>query len=501
MALSVLAVALGGIAVLFLSSSAPSPSASGGHRLADSPYPNVDRSNTRHLASSIDSDSVSSLAVDWTLPIMAQGNFYGAYYASPTIVDGVVYSQDQSSDVQAIDLETGAVLWEKSWREPIVGPNGVVVARGRVYGATQRRTFALDAKTGEEVWSTELLRSRSMQISMAPGYRRGTVYVSTAPAPPFAGGEAGVLWALDGRTGKKKWHFDTVPRDLWGNRAINYGGGLNYTPAFDDDGSMYFSVGIAGPIPGTEKFPWGSSRPGPNRYTSSVVKLDAKTGDLRWFHQVIPHGICNWNLGPPVLFRGGGRDLVIVAGRSGVVVALDRRTGEPVWRRPVGTHNGHDNDGLLAIRGEESTLKTPMTVYPGRFGGVAAPVSVSGSTIFVPVVNMATRIDSQTTGEDVGSGSGELVALDAVTGSPRWKKQFSSPLYGATTSTNDLVFAATFDGGLHALDSGSGEVIWEASLPAGSDTGLALSGNTLLVPAGYAQKGQVAQLVAYRLQD
>ncbi len=489
------------IAVALSSCCPPRRLQSSDPRRADSAYPNVDRLNTRHVASSIDSDSVSSLAVDWTLPITAQRSFYGAYYASPTIVDGVVYSQDQSSDVQAVDLETGAVLWEKAWREPIVGPNGVVVAGGLVYGATQARAFALDAKSGEEVWSNQLLRTDSMQIAMAPGYHQGTMYVSTAPAAPFDGGEAGVLWALDAKTGEKKWHFDTVPHGLWGNRAINYGGGVNYTPAFDDQGSMYFSVGIAGPIPGTERYPWGSSRPGPNLYTSSVVKLDAETGDLQWFHQVTPHGLCNWNLGPPVLFRGGGRDLVIVTGRGGVVLALDRQTGEPVWRQAVGTHNGHDNDGLLAMRGEASKLKMPMTVLPGRFGGVAAPISVSGSTVLVPVVNWATMIDSQTTGEDVGTPDGELVALDAVSGSPRWKQRFSSPLYGAITSTNDLVLASTFDGVLHALDAGSGEEVWEEPLPAGSNAGLALSGDTLLAPAGYAEDGQVATLVAYRLRD
>ena len=90
------------------------------------------------------------------------------------------------------------------------------------------------------------------------------------------------------------------------------------------------------------------SRPAPDLYTGSVVKLDAKTGKLRWHHQVTPHALCNWDMGSTVLAQAGGRDLVIASGLAGIVVALDRRTGKPVWKRVVGRHNGHDNDGLHA---------------------------------------------------------------------------------------------------------------------------------------------------------
>lgn len=494
------AIVLAAVAVVaFLS---PSDSASisphSGTRSTGRGYPNVDASNTRHAKSSIAGANVSDLAVAWKIPITAPDGFFGRYLASPVVADGVVYSQDQGSDVQAIALESGRILWEKSYGAPIQGPNGVTVVDGSVYGATPQDVFALDAKTGEEIWSTTLGQSDSEQISMAPGYHDGTVYVSTGPTN-YEGGEAGVLWALDGKTGEKKWSFATVPDDLWGNPDVNFGGGLNYTPAFDGQGSMYVSIGIPGPIPGTPSYPWGSSRPGPNLYTNSVVKLNAETGKLQWYHQLTPHGLCNWNLGPPVLLEAGGRSLVVVSGRSGVVVALDRRTGKLVWRRPVGIHNGHDNDGLLAMRGEYSKLKTPMTVYPGRFGGVPAPLSASESTVFVPVVNSPTKLFGQRSLKDLESISGVLVALDAATGAVRWKQKFSSPLFGATTVTNDVVFASTIDGTVYAFDSNSGRRVWKATLPAGIDAGITVSGSTLLAPAGYGEEEQVPELLAYRL--
>jgi alcohol dehydrogenase (cytochrome c) len=442
---------------------------------------------------------VSGLDLVWTLPLEAKGRDLGAYVATPVVLDGVAYSQDQASNVQAIDLDKGDVLWEKSYESTANGPNGVVVGGGMVYGATTAAAFALDAKTGEEVWSTPLVRTATEQIAMAPGYHDGLVYLSTSPAG-YKGGEVGVLWALDASTGRKVWHFDTVPRDLWGHPDINFGGGLSYAPAFDKRGAMYVGTGNAGPIPGTERYPWGASRPGPNLYTDSIVKLDAKTGRMRWHYQLTPHGLCNWDLGAPILLRAGGRDLVVTAGLSGIVVALDRETGRPVWKVPVGTHNGHDNDGLMAMRGEGAKLKTPMVVYPGRFGGALGQMSANGTTVFVPVANAATGLVNQRTAGQAGRASGELVALDVASGAVRWKHEFSSPLYGATIATNDLAFATSFDGTLYAFEAGGGREVWKESLPASINGGLAISGGTLLAPAGYAEgEGQEPTLSAYRL--
>jgi outer membrane protein assembly factor BamB len=494
---TLVALAILAAAIHFLSSASSQP----GRRIAftDSRYPNVDVANTRRATGSIRGATVSGLGLAWTVPIVPRGE-YGGYRASPVVDRGVAYSQDLASNVQAIDMESGEVLWVTSYETPTEEVNGVVVADGRVFGATKAAAFALDQKTGEEIWTTPLTRSDSEQIAMPPGYHGGLVYVSTAPAK-FKGGEVGVLWALDGRTGRKVWSFDTVPKGLWGHPDLNFGGGLSYPPAFDAEGSMYFGVGNPGPIPGTERYPWGSSRAGPNLYTDSLVKLDAKTGKLRWYYQVTPHSLCNWDVGSPVLLKAGGRRLAVAGGLSGEVVAVDRDSGKPVWKRSVGTHNGHDDDGLQAMRGDYSRLKTPMTVYPGKLGGVLAPLSASRSTVFVPVVNSATLLTTQAEAIQTGTATGELVALDAASGGVVWTREFSSPVYAAPTVVNDLVFAATFDGTMYAFDRDSGREMWKTSLPAGFNAGLAISGDTLLAPAGYAGEGQEPELLAYRLPD
>jgi glucose dehydrogenase len=293
-----------------------------------------------------------------------------------------------------------------------------------------------------------------------------------------------------------------VPKSLWGDPKVNSGGGLWYTPAFDGKGSMYFGVGNPAPFPGTEGKPWGASRPGPNLYSDSLVKLNAKTGKLEWYYQVTPHALYDWDFqNPPILIKAGGKELVVGAGKSGWVIAVDAKTGKPVWKRSVGKHNGHDDDGLLAMRGEDSKLKTPTTVYPGSLGGVIAPMSTDGSTIFVPVVNSPLEVVTQEEREEPGPLNGELVALDAATGAIKWQHEFPvAPAFGSTTVVNDLVFTTTFDGVLYAFGTKSGQIVWQETLPAGTNAGVTVEGDTLIAPAGYASaEAQTPQIVAYRL--
>jgi outer membrane protein assembly factor BamB len=497
---ALLAVVVAVVLVVVLSSSSSESTP-----LTGSGYPNFNLLNTRYAGGPIDSSTVAGLGVAWSLPLTSRSE-YGSYSSSPIVSDGAIFSEDLDSNVQAISLKTGKVIWTTAFQSPDQGPNGLVVAGGRVYGATTTAAFALDEKTGKQLWSTPLVRNEHEGIDMAPGFHDGIVYVSTVPGNTtqfYKGEGVGVLWALEGATGKKLWHFDTVPEDLWSakNVNINTGGGLWYAPAFDEHGSMYIGIGNPGPFPGTTQFPWGSSRPGPDLYTDSIVKLDATTGKLEWYYQLTPHDLYDHDLqDPPILATVGGRQVVIAAGKGGYVIAVDGATGKLLWKRSVGIHNGHDNDNLYALKHEYSKLKVPETVYPGLLGGVIAPMSTNGSTVFVPVVNHSVTIASQGETQETGPTTGEVVAVDAATGAVRWDHKLPGPAFGATTAVNDLVFATTFEGALYALNASTGATVWQAKLPAGTNTGVAVDGDTLIAPAGAAlESGQTPTLVAYRL--
>ncbi len=97
-------------------------------------------------------------------------------------------------------------------------------------------------------------------------------------------------------------------------------------------------------------------------------------------------------------------------------------------------------------------------------------------------------------------GKGEMVAIDIATGKTLWTTQLPQLLLGGATVSNDLVFTTTFTGELIALSRQDGSTVWTAQLPAGSNSMLAIVGNTLLAGAGIPLKAtQHPAVVAYRL--
>lgn len=479
-------------------SSSDSSSSSGDANFTGDAYSNVDLASTRAVKSKIDSGNVAQLEEAWSIPVKGTG-VYGSYASTPVIANGVVYSQDLESNVEAVDLESGEVLWTKKWESVSHGPNGLAVADGHVYGATASEAFALDQETGKAVWQVELEGA----VDMAPGVSDGRVYISTVPETPAAeyeAGEVGTLWVMDGKTGKKLWHWDTVPKSLWGNPKVNSGGGLWYPPSFDGKGFVYAGTGNPAPLPGAPGKPWGSSRPGPNLYADSLVKLDPKTGKLIWHYQETPHNIYDWDFqNSPIITRAGGKEVAIGSGKSGYVVAVDVKTGKPVWRTAVGKHNGHDNDPEYAMRGEYDKIK-PGEVFPGQIGGVVALAAADDKRIYVPVVNHSLTLVNGEEVTEESPATGEVVALDLATGKIAWKAEMPQPAYGSLVVSNDVVFATTADGAVRALDSGKGGEVWQAALPSGTNAGVMVNGDMLVAGAGLpAVEGQVPKLIAYKL--
>src|SRR5580700_4046643 len=343
--------------------------------------PDADLASTRYVASSITSADVSTLGVAWTVPLtIPTSHTDGAYAATPVIVNGVVYAQDLESNVYAISLATGKVLWRHAYNSPNGGPDGVNVAGGIVYAATADAAVALDAATGSQLWSRTLIGNDHEGIAMAPGYDRGTVYVSTVPANvtgQYLPGGEGILWALNAKTGVPQWSWNQV-QNLWGKPGVNSGGGLWYTPSFDAQGNIYLGIANPAPIFGTKSYPLGSSRPGPDLYTDSVVKL-SPAGKLLWYYQLTPHDLYDWDLqNPPVLTTANGRPVVIDGGKAGILVELSAQTGKLLWKLPVGVHSGHDNDGLLTENATPTShipLPATFVLEPSVFGGIESQLA------------------------------------------------------------------------------------------------------------------------------
>jgi alcohol dehydrogenase (cytochrome c) len=478
--------------------------------------------NTRDVVSSVSSSNVSALGVAWCVPVESTGEagaagFTDGYETTPVIVHGVVYTQDIESNMMAIRLATGKVLWTHNYSSPNGGPDGVSVVGGTVYTATDQAAVALSAATGRQLWSRKLIGNDHEGIDMAPGYNNGTVYVSTVPVDPnvgqYLGGGKGVLWALNARTGAPEWSWDEVG-NLWGHPGINSGGGLWDPPSFDSAGNIYIGLGNPGPIGQTgwpAGYPWGTSRPGPDLYTDSVVKL-SPAGKLLWYYQLTPHDLYDWDLqNSPVLTTAGGQPVVIAGGKAGILIELSAQTGKLLWKLPVGMHSEHDNDGLLTENAKPTSaipLPARFTLEPGVYGGIETQLATNGSTTFAAVNNLSVPISvtgvtegSKALEAAVGKATGEMVAVNQDTGKIEWDDKLPSSPYGAASVTGNVVFTTTYSGYLYAFNATTGAILLKTPMSAGSNAPVAIDGDYVITGAGVQSTTRRIRnlIIAYRL--
>jgi glucose dehydrogenase len=465
------------------------------------PQANADYANTRvAVGSLISSQNVSRLCIAWTVPITGVA-VSGALATAPIVVDGTVYLQDLQSNVYALDLQSGALKWQHRYHAVNLGPNGVAVDQGKVFVVSSMQTIAaLDAATGMPLWSRQIPSPDTQGIDVQLTAYNGTIYFSTIPgtAPDeahyYQGGSMGILYALDEQTGDIVWSFNTVKDgDLWGNPQVNSGGGAWYPPAIDTTtGTTYWGTGNPGPVPGTTQYPNGTSRPGPNLYTDSELAISS-TGQLLWYQQVTPHDNFDRDFeASPILttatVNGTPQPVVIGAGKAGEVVAFNAQTGAVLWQTAVGLHL---NDQIQAIPSGQT-----IAMLPGASGGVQTPMALADGIVYVPIVNAAAQYTAtRWVGDDTRTGIGELDALDVNTGQVRWVSRLSAP-DGSATVSGDLVFTATYDGQVLALDRASGHQVWSWQASGGIISPLTVVGDTVLVPVGKADK---PQLVALRI--
>lgn len=458
----------------------------------DWPLPNRDYANTRSTTDSkINSENVKGLGVAWAMPLIGQG-IYGSASTMPIIMGNTVYVQDLGNNVFALDLASGAVKWQQLYNESNIGPNGIAVGWGKVFGSADPFNMAaLDINTGKQIWLSPISNQPTTGTDIQPGLYGGLVLTSTVPGSSagdfYSGGASGYIYGLDQATGKITWSFNTVDSlDIWGNKDVNSGGGCWYPPAVDTKtGEIFWGIANPAPWPGTAQFPNGSSRPGPNLYTNSMLSLNGATGKLNWYTQVTPHD--NFDLDfqcSPILttatINGVTQDIVIGGGKAGRVVAFNRQTGSILWETIVGTHQ---NDQLARIPADEVT-----TVYPGSLGGIETPMAYANGVVYVPVVNRYSQyVASGNRGsQSLNEATGELVAVEVATGKILWEKELNSPNIGGATVVNDLVFTETFDGMVMAFKAETGEQVWSYRASGPINAWPSFAADYMVLPVGLA---------------
>ncbi len=295
---------------------------------------------------------------------------------TPLVVDGVLYLTTPYDRVIALDAETGKEFWEFDPQSARKDDSGLLHSRGAAYwegpssdgresdkrilfGTFDAQLIELDAQTGKLCPNFGKGGAVNLREGVADHWPEAEYSVTSPPAiykdlvitgcslqesPSL--GPSGAVRAFDIRTGKLVWKFDTVPgpgklgHDTWEGDSWKDRSGTNVWSmmSVDVERGMVFL-----PVSSPSYDFYGGDRKGQNLFGDTLVALDAVTGRLIWYYQIIHHDIWDYDLpAQPTLItvRRDGQEIpaVAVVTKSGFLFAFDRLTGKPLFpveERPV----------------------------------------------------------------------------------------------------------------------------------------------------------------------
>jgi quinoprotein glucose dehydrogenase len=385
-----------------------SPAAS---RAADAGWPAYggDAGGTRYSPlTEITPANVGQLQVAWTFRTGELGDGVkdwqrSAFEATPILYDGTLYLTTSSTDVVAVNAETGRLRWRHAsesrkdlhysdgvsrgvslWVDEASAPTAPCHAR--IYAPTlDGRLLALDAATGMacadfgEHGAVNLLKDVRSQFQPGDAWRD---YLVTSPPAILDGKvivgssigdnravleELGIVRAFDARSGALLWSWDPIPRDPsnpvyreWSPESLKTASAANAWAPLSVDAArhlVFVPTGSASP-----DF-FGGERPGDNRWANSIVALDGRTGQLKWGQQLVHHDLWDYDVGSQpalvdLIHDGKPVAAVIQAAKTGFLYTFERDSGAPVFpivERPVPQD---------AVPGEHPSPTQPYPVAP-----------------------------------------------------------------------------------------------------------------------------------------
>jgi len=478
-----------------------------------SPLTEIDRSNVGRLAQ----------ICTYSLPEVA------ALQAGPVVVGGAMYFSTDTM-TYAIDAGTCAETWKRARHSatPGGGPavnRGVAYLNGRVFrGTSDGHVLAFDAKDGRTVWDVTLdVAGPGVTVPMAPIAWHGLVFIGNAGGD--RSGVIGHVYALDAASGRVAWKFDVVPasgavRNTWGKggaSAYPISGGAFWTSFTLDESNGILYVSSGNPAPDFDS----AMRDGENLYANCLIALDAATGRMLGYNQIVKHDFHDWDVDSPspVVTTRSGRAVVASANKDGLLSVLDRSrlvtqpsvaslsaTASPIelpiiYQAPTTTRENID---------VPLSRDHPTRFCPGILGGAewnGAAFDPATNSFFVGANDWCTTVQLQREaapvprigaawfgnaagGQRMDSASaakGWLTAYDAENGHVRWKFQSPRPvLAGVTPTAGGLVFTADLGGIVYAFDADNGRVLWQLS------SGQSIGGGIVSYVAGGHQRIGVA---------
>lgn len=430
-------------------------------------YNNDYRSQRYSKLDQISKENVKNLKEVCRLKVQEGGSFQ----TGPIVVDGTMYITT-ARDTIAVEPATCKEVWRYTYkssdRDVFANNRGAAYVNGKVVrGTADGRLFALDAKDGTLVWKNDVGDPLQGEfLAGAPIAWNGIVYAAVAGSD---WGARGRVLAFDAATGRELWRFNLIPMgdeagaDTWQNKisALTGGGGSWSTFTLDmSSGELFVPVG--NPAPDYDP----KYRPGRNLYTDSVVVLDARTGALKWYYQLIEGDEVDLDLGAaPLLLRTPDvQDIMVIGGKDGYVRGVDRMTKKEIYKTAVTTVD----------KVHATPTKEGVKVCPGSLGGVewnGPAYDPKRQALFVGAVDWCSTVTLKPQkfigGETFFGGAfkqppieearGWITSLDSITGKIRWQYGAIRPVVsGVTPTAGGLVFAGDTAGNFLALDSDFG---------------------------------------------
>jgi polyvinyl alcohol dehydrogenase (cytochrome) len=450
--------------------------------------------NARHQSAAVAKLSVANvpkLKLKWAfgLPLGASSS------SQPSVLAGRVFVGSDNATLYSLDAKTGCAYWSVRTKAPgrvapiVVPIKGYEGVKYAVYYATiDKMVYALDAQTGKQLWASQI-PGEGNGLTGSPAYYAGRLYVPLTASGVTAGftpkveccKSRGAVVAVDASNGKILWRTQTVPEPVEKISKNSVG-----TQVWGPGGASVWNSPTIDPKRGLIYVGTGNSY-GPKvaSTSDSVVALSLKDGSIQWHYQEFtdafmlgcgetnpPGEICpehlgqDWDFGGAAVILqplGGGKDILVAAGKGGIAVALDPdQKGKLLWRTQLYDKTPPTADGLVL------------------FGSTA-----DGKRIYFPL-------------QQEGGG---LKAVSLATGKIEWDAKLNTDKrgqVGAASSIPGVVFTGGWDGLLRAVNS-EGKVIWSFNTRQRFDTvngvigiggslgapGPTIAGGMMYVASGY----------------
>jgi alcohol dehydrogenase (cytochrome c) len=469
------------------------------HPPADSwPSYHGDYSGRRHSdLTQITPGNVAKLGLAWAF----QTGQAATIKSSPLLVDGVLYFT-VPDNIWAVDARSGHQIWHYTYppnKGDHIGQRGVAIYKDSVFFVSpDAHLVSLNAKDGKVRWIIEIAdNNKGYWATEAPLIVGNHVIVGV-------GGDmdniAMFVKAIDPETGKTQWQWNVTPPA--GTPNTSTGGTTWMAGTYDPDLNLIY-WGTGNPTPVLT----GTTRPGDNLYTCSIVALNPDTGKLVWAFQPSPHDTHDWDaVETPVLvdgtFHGQPRKMLMQASRNGYFFVLDRTNGKNLLTVPFGPVNwaSHiDEKGQPRPAPEKEPAPDGRLIAPDESGltNFRSPSFDPKTGLFIVSAHPSWSIyfakpadgNYGWAGADYGLwGKGVIEAIDYQTGKIRWSHEIGpGASAGVLTTASGLTFTGDSHGNFLALDTSDGKTLWHAGSGAGissSPITYELDGHQYLLTSG-----------------